>query len=174
MLLPVLGTVLVLIAGGAGGLAVGPVAALRHPAAQWIGHRSYTIYLWHWPALVLFAARYGPLSLAQRLAVVALSVGLAAATTAYIEDPVRHLRWLAVRPARGLALGGALCSLALGVGGLARATGPSARFRGRRRGPRARRRGPGPGDRHHHRRADDRDVPGRRRRRRRLRRPPRR
>ena len=124
VLLPVLGTVLVLIAGGVGGLAVGPVAALRHPVAQWIGHRSYTIYLWHWPALVLFAARYGPLSLAQRLAVVALSVGLAAATTAYIEDPVRHLRWLAVRPARGLALGGALCSLALGVGGLARATGP--------------------------------------------------
>ncbi len=124
VLLPVLGTVLVLVAGGAGGLAVGPVAALRHPAAQWIGHRSYTIYLWHWPALVLFAARYGPLSLTQRLAVVALSVGLAAATTAYIEDPVRHLRWLAVRPARGLALGGALCSLALGVGGLARATGP--------------------------------------------------
>ena len=124
VLLPVLGTVLVLIAGGAGALAVGPVAALRHPVAQWIGHRSYAIYLWHWPALVLFAARYGPLSLAQRLAVVALSVGLAAATSAYIEDPVRHLRWLAVRPARGLALGGALCSLALGVGGLARATGP--------------------------------------------------
>ncbi len=124
VLLPVLGTVLVLTAGGAGAAATGPIIALRHPALQWIGHRSYTIYLWHWPALVLFDAYYGPLSLAQRLAVVALAVGLAAATTTYLEDPVRHMRWLAVAPGRGLMLGAALCSLVLGVGWLARVNGP--------------------------------------------------
>ena len=60
-------------------------------------------------------ARYGPLSLAQRLAVVALVGRPALPPPPHTSRiPVRHLRWLAVRPARGLALGGALCSLALG------------------------------------------------------------
>nr|MBA3286778.1 acyltransferase [Acidimicrobiia bacterium] len=104
-LLPVLCTVLVLTAGGRGGAASGPVLVLGHPVAGWIGTRSYSIYLWHWPALVLGQAKFGPLGLPSRVVVVAASVGLAALTYRIVENPVRHHRWLAARPGRGLALG---------------------------------------------------------------------
>ena len=124
MLLPVLSTVLVIVAGGLGGAPNGPELVLRHPVAQWIGAHSYSIYLWHWPALVLCEARFGPLGLWRRLLIVAGSVGLAALTKRYVEDPVRHHRWLAAVPGRGLALGGALVVTSLAVGGLARANEP--------------------------------------------------
>jgi peptidoglycan/LPS O-acetylase OafA/YrhL len=115
-LLPVLGTVLVIAAGGPGGVATGPIVILRHPVAQWIGKHSYAIYLWHWPALVLFEARFGELALPVRLAVVAGSIGVAAASLRFVEDPVRHSHWLAADARRGLALGAMLCAVVLGVG----------------------------------------------------------
>lgn len=124
MLLPVLSTVLVIVAGGAGSAANGPAMVLRHPIAQWIGKHSYAMYLWHWPALVLFDARFGPLGLPARLVVVSLSVGLAAVSVRFLEDPVRHSSWLALRPRRGLALGGALCACALAVGWMSAAGAP--------------------------------------------------
>jgi len=123
-LLPVLGTVLIIVAGGSGSSMSGPATALRHPAAQWVGKHSYAIYLWHWPALVLFDAKFGPLGLPIRVAVVAFSVGLAAVSLRLIEDPVRRSSWLAFRPNRGLALGGALCAIALGVGWMSQASAP--------------------------------------------------
>jgi hypothetical protein len=120
-MLPVLATVLVIVAGGRGGSPVGPVVALRHPVALWIGRHSYAIYLWHWPVLVLAEARYGPLPLPTRLVLVALAVALSAASLRLVEDPVRHSPWLAQRAARGLALGGALCATAVLTGAWMRA-----------------------------------------------------
>ena len=79
-MLPVLATVLVIVAGGRGGSARGPVVVLRHPVALWIGRHSYAIYLWHWPVLVLVEAQYGPLPLPTRLLLVAVAVGLSAAS----------------------------------------------------------------------------------------------
>ena len=103
-LLPVLGTMAVIAAGpSAPG---GPIVVLRHPTLTWTGARSYSIYLWHWPALVLVAAYFGPLPAWARLAVVLASVVVAAVTFAILEDPVRHWRWLAAKARRGLALGG--------------------------------------------------------------------
>ncbi|MGH9271771.1 MAG: acyltransferase family protein, partial [Ilumatobacteraceae bacterium] len=60
-LLPVLSTVLVIVAGGTGAERHGPICFLRLPPMQWLGRHSYAIYLWHWPALVLAEARFGPL-----------------------------------------------------------------------------------------------------------------
>lgn len=124
MLLPVLCTVLVIVAGGAGGAAGGPASFLKHPVAQWVGKHSYAIYLWHWPALVLFDAKFGPLALPARIFVVALSVGIAAVSVRVLEDPVRHSGWLAQRPRRGLALGGGLCAVALTVGWMSSSGSP--------------------------------------------------
>lgn len=45
-LIPVLGCALVIWAG------VGVGRVLDHPVCQWIGTRSYSIYLWHWPVFV--------------------------------------------------------------------------------------------------------------------------
>jgi peptidoglycan/LPS O-acetylase OafA/YrhL len=120
-LLPVLSTVLVIVAGD-GGSPHGPVIVLRHPVAQWIGRHSYAIYLWHWPVLVLAEARFGPLPLPTRVLLVALAVALSAASLRLIENPVRRSPWLAQRAARGLALGGALCATAVLAGVWLRST----------------------------------------------------
>ena len=123
-MLPVLCTVLVITAAGPGSAANGPVLLLRHPRAQWVGKHSYAIYLWHWPALVLVEAKFGPLALPARIVVVVLSVALAAVSVRLVEDPVRHSRWLALDPRRGLALGAALCVAAVTVGWMSSANEP--------------------------------------------------
>ena len=122
-LLPVLGTMAVVAAGpSAPG---GPIVLLRHPTLTWTGARSYSIYLWHWPALVLVAAYFGPLPAGGRLAVVLASVVVAALTFAVLEDPVRHWRWLAATAHRGLALGASLVAIAVTTAMVALASSPS-------------------------------------------------
>ena len=78
------------------------VAVVVHPAAslgralgsaplRWIGMRSYGIYLWHWPVMML--SRPG-IDVPWRgtfviLAQIAVTVGLAALSYRYVEMPVR-------------------------------------------------------------------------------------
>ena len=103
-------------------------AVLRHESLQWIGHRSYAIYLWHWPALVLAEAKWGPLSLPQRFVAVGVAVVLAAVSLRLIEDPVRHSTWVASRPARGLALGASLCAAIVVIGTISLGAAAAARL----------------------------------------------
>lgn len=116
--LPVIATALIVIGGGSDAARFAPVTVLRHRGLQWIGRRSYAIYLWHWPALVLAEAKWGPLSLTQRVVVVAAAFSLAAVSLQLIEDPIRHSPWIASRPQRGLAMGGVLCATILGIGAI--------------------------------------------------------
>jgi peptidoglycan/LPS O-acetylase OafA/YrhL len=127
VLLPVLATVLVLAAGGAGSSPSGPTLALRNPGLQWVGRHSYAIYLWHWPVLVLAEAKWGPQPLPVRLVLMGVAVGCAMVSLRFVEDPVRHWRSLAAHPSRGLALGAGLCTLAIVAGMVGRASiGPLA------------------------------------------------
>ncbi|MGI9051944.1 MAG: acyltransferase family protein [Ilumatobacteraceae bacterium] len=112
-LLPVISTALVIVAGGSRGDPRGPVRVLRTGPMQWLGRHSYAIYLWHWPALVLAEARFGPLSLLTRLAIIVGSIGVSAVSVRFVESPIRHSTWLASRPRRGLTLGASLAALAL-------------------------------------------------------------
>jgi peptidoglycan/LPS O-acetylase OafA/YrhL len=107
-ILPVAATVLVLAAGVGAGSGAGPGTVLDRAPLTWIGTRSYGIYLWHWPVLVLAAARLGPLSLPERIGALVVVVGLASVSFRFIENPVRRSAWLGARPRRSLALGGAL------------------------------------------------------------------
>lgn len=79
------------------------VAVLAHPAASisrllswkpllWIGVRSYGIYLWHYPVMILTspASGTGNLSLPQVALQIAASVLLAALSWKYVEEPIRH------------------------------------------------------------------------------------
>ena len=77
--IPVAGAALVIIFGS---------SLLRHKWIVSIGLISYPLYLWHWP-LLSFALIAGLTSPAAKLAAVALSLVLAALTTAFIERPIR-------------------------------------------------------------------------------------
>jgi peptidoglycan/LPS O-acetylase OafA/YrhL len=121
-LLPGVATVLMLRGDAAApGTALGRVLGSR--VLQESGRLSYSWYLWHWPALVFGAALLGHLSLPASLALLALSLVLAEASYRFVENPVRHHPFLAVRPSRSLVLAAVLTAaglaLALGWRGVA-------------------------------------------------------
>lgn len=90
--IPVLATVLVIAAGCRTGEAVpaGPLSA--HPAVQVLGDISYSLYLWHWPLVILTPFVIGAeLGFTGRVVVLVGSLALAAVTKRWVEDPVRRL-----------------------------------------------------------------------------------
>jgi peptidoglycan/LPS O-acetylase OafA/YrhL len=57
---------------------------------RWLGLVSYSLYLWHWPVIVLLSAqRTGLGGWAWTAAVCAVSIGLAAQSKYLVEDPIR-------------------------------------------------------------------------------------
>jgi hypothetical protein len=76
---------------------------------RYLGRISYSLYLWHWPILVLPAAFIGgELPLPVRLVLAALAVIVAGLSQRYVEDPIRHGRFVGLGSRRGLAMAGAL------------------------------------------------------------------
>ncbi|GAA4873090.1 hypothetical protein GCM10025788_09140 [Serinicoccus chungangensis] len=115
-LVPTLGTAAALVGGVRASESSGPVRVHRAALLQWTGALSYSLYLWHWPLLVVAEARWGQLSVWAGLGVVLLSVVPATLGYLLVEQPVRHARGRWARPAAGLAVG-ALCTvLAAGAG----------------------------------------------------------
>jgi peptidoglycan/LPS O-acetylase OafA/YrhL len=114
-LFPVLGTALVVGAGCATpDLGVGRFLSL--PLMRSTGRLSYSWYLWHWPVLIFAPALFGhALGLAARLAMAAVSLGLAVLTLHLIENPARFAERLRSSPARSLAVGGAVTAVAVCV-----------------------------------------------------------
>ena len=65
--------------------------ALDAPPLRWIGERSYGIYLWHWPLLLIATAVLGGWPPPAIGAVtLAASVGVAALSYRFVEEPVRR------------------------------------------------------------------------------------
>ncbi len=130
-LAPVVGTVLALRAGvGQQATALSRVLGWR--PLQEAGRLSYSWYLWHWPVLVFAEGLYGAgagghLSLPVRLGLLLVSLVLAEGSYRFVEDPVRHHRGLARRPANGLMLLAALtlCGAGLSAAWKAYATAES-------------------------------------------------
>ena len=80
--------------------AVGRALSLK--PFRFVGDRSYALYLWHWPVLIIAAGYMGhELSLAAKLGLVVGAFGLSIVSYALVEDPLRRLRWPA--PVGGLA-----------------------------------------------------------------------
>jgi peptidoglycan/LPS O-acetylase OafA/YrhL len=106
--LPVLATALV-IAGGS----VAPRFGSEFVLGRWLGIKggdiSYSLYLWHFPILVIAAeAATSPLSAPTRAALVLLAVVLSIITNLAFENPIRHASSLSRSTARSLGLGAAL------------------------------------------------------------------
>lgn len=78
------------------GGAVGRV--LRSPAMIFIGQISYSLYLWHWPVLVLFRWTAGLRTYAEIGAAAALTILLAVLSFFVLEQPVRNHRLVRVSP----------------------------------------------------------------------------
>jgi peptidoglycan/LPS O-acetylase OafA/YrhL len=114
-LLPVLGTAALIAAGD--DHPWGPRRALSIGIAQWIGSRSYSLYLWHWPALILGAAWLGGEPRPVETALLMLiAVGLSELGYRAVEDPIRRSTRLRSRPRATWALGTVAVALAVTAG----------------------------------------------------------
>ena len=122
-LAPVLGTVVVIAAAPSLETLAGRL--LGSGPMPWVGRRSYVLYLWHWPLLVLVPIAIGTtLSLGARLAVCLGALVLADATHRLLERPVHESRWMIRPPRRGLVVGAAIVTFTVLVAGVALAAAP--------------------------------------------------
>jgi peptidoglycan/LPS O-acetylase OafA/YrhL len=103
-LLPVVGTVLVLLTGGTDRRTIAERALSLRPLT-WTGGISYSLYLWHWPIIVIAGYVFADLDLRHAVLIVVLSVGLAWLSSILVENPIRFSRWATARWRNGLILG---------------------------------------------------------------------
>ena len=93
-LLPVVGTVFV-VAGGIGAPRGGAALVLGLAPMRWLGKISFSVYLWHWPVLIIAEERSAtPLSNTARVACVLITLALSVASYYAIENPLRSSRLL--------------------------------------------------------------------------------
>jgi peptidoglycan/LPS O-acetylase OafA/YrhL len=113
--LPVISTALLIATGCANPRTlVGRALAVR--PMQWIGARSYSLYLWHWPFLTIAAEYLGHgLSATQNTGLLLLALAATAITYRLVENPVRHAHVLARRTGLTLAIGAILIIVTVGI-----------------------------------------------------------
>src|SRR5262249_19531842 len=97
-----------------------------NPAARWLGLRSYSFYLWHWPVLELTrpgidVSLHGPILFVLQLGA---TTALADLSYRFVEQPFRRSRgWTrpdGLRIGRaGIAVGVTVVVLVVGWGGIA-------------------------------------------------------
>jgi peptidoglycan/LPS O-acetylase OafA/YrhL len=96
--LPVAGAALVIL-GGLPDESPLPARLLALSPLRFLGRISYSVYLWHWPILILGAAILGP---TMTIPLALLSIPVAAASQRWIEEPLRDGRIIGIRPGRNL------------------------------------------------------------------------
>ena len=121
-LVPVLGAVGVLLAARSASPWTG------HPAAQWLGTRSYSLYLWHWPvmvALTYLGWQAHPQAIAAGLA---LTLLLGDLSYRLVEVPARRQLGRLRQGWSGLALLGTAAAVAAPMLGIRAEGGVAGRF----------------------------------------------
>lgn len=97
-LVPVIGTGLVLYGGGSTNESKYSFSnSLKARPIQWIGDVSYSLYLWHWPLIILLPVLFtinieGAYSLYIKLGILALSFVLAWLSYKFVEIPAQKMR----------------------------------------------------------------------------------
>src|SRR5262245_12432330 len=107
-LIPVMSTAAVIAGGNAGKLS--PKIVLGLSPLQWLGRRSYSVYLWHWPVMMLLPYAVPELPYANFVAIV-IVLPIAAAAFSFVEEPIRRGAQEDVRPGRTLAYAAAVGAL---------------------------------------------------------------
>jgi peptidoglycan/LPS O-acetylase OafA/YrhL len=129
---PTLGAAAVIAAGAAAG-SRGPIVLLGTRPFRWVGDLSYSLYLWHWPLVVMATTYWNGLSVVRGVVVVAASVIPAWITFRLVENPLRYSRAISRSPRLALGFGGlftmaGMCAgLALLLGSVAPAGPPAGR-----------------------------------------------
>ena len=110
-LTPTLGAFLIIAAGSVKEITL-PSRILSFKLLQRIGKISYSLYLWHWPVLVIPQVIAGNhLTLIKRLLLALLSIVLAVLTERFVERPFRRGFVISLKPLRNIAIAGAFASL---------------------------------------------------------------
>lgn len=86
-LVPTFGTVLVIFAGD---IRFGPFRGLNARWLSWIGDRSYSIYLWHWPLIVFYGVYQPEIGLMDGIGLISVVIILSHLSYEYIEQRYRH------------------------------------------------------------------------------------
>jgi len=95
MVLLSVGTAMVVGAAASPASRLGVVLGWR--PLRWVGVRSYGIYLWHYPIIVLTTPADGRESILREALQVAAAFGVAALSWRFVEEPIRHgaiRRWV--------------------------------------------------------------------------------
>ncbi|KAA1395422.1 acyltransferase family protein [Aeromicrobium ginsengisoli] len=110
---PTLAGVLLVVSG------TGPYSRLNRLLSirplTYVGDLPFSIYLWHWPVLVIGMVALDSRALPVRLGLIALALGLSVASHRLLEEPVRRARVLARRPRLSIAIGAALVAATVPV-----------------------------------------------------------
>lgn len=123
-LLPCVGAALVIHGGAGGDTLVSRLLSSR--GAVFIGLVSYSLYLWHWPIIVLYKSHAGfALTDVERVWLGAMSLAVAALSWRYVEQPFRRRiffprrRPLFLVATAASATAAGIASLLVATGGLA-------------------------------------------------------
>lgn len=96
-IVPALGAALFLAAGT--GTPSPPVLfPLATRPVRYVGDISYSLYLWHWPAIVFLGTVLPPTSPVTILLALALTFGLSAVSYHFVEQRILRSRWLNPHP----------------------------------------------------------------------------
>lgn len=118
-LIPVLGTVLVIVSGPRWPM-WSPNVPLSARPIQYLGDISYSLYLWHWPLIVLGPSLLGrELSTMDRIGLLAIALLLSGLTKKFVEDPGRNQLFARSQPrVTLLSMAAAMSVMALLCGAL--------------------------------------------------------
>ena len=115
VVLPVVGAAFV-IAGGSPGWSRSAELVLGRRPAQFVGRTSYSLYLVHWPVLVIAPLAVGHgLTTAGKWLVLFSSLALAVLMFYTVEQPVRRWSLLVRKPRYGVALGAVMVAASISV-----------------------------------------------------------
>ncbi|MFL6106183.1 MAG: acyltransferase family protein [Marmoricola sp.] len=131
--LPTLGAGL-LIAGGVAAGRTGPVSVLGTKPMLFLGHISYSMYLWHWPLIIVAQDHYGTTHLSTKVGVVIVIGTIIPAFLTYklVENPLRYSKLISGSKRVAYSVGlnasliGAVAGLAL-IAGFAQSSASATR-----------------------------------------------